>query len=152
MEINDHLETSGLSPENCLVKEVQLTIYVGLIVERDDSPVANRNPDMSQSSCGNLIKVGPADEAPPVLQQSVLSISLAQNLRECPLVNGCVPCFLEDRWGDPWFQHEPTANVHTANLVNVVINRGCMNFVTKTGVSNRVETRACKQLTAHPEG
>lgn len=133
MKINYHLETSGLSPENRLVKEVQLTIDIGLIDERDDSPVANRNPDVCQSSCGNLIKVCLADEALPVFQQSVPSTLLAQNLCECPLVNGCVSNFIKDRRGNPWFQHEPTANVHAANLVGVVVNRGGMNLVPKTG-------------------
>ena len=62
-----------------------------------------------------------ADKAAPMLRQSVPGLGLAQDVRQCPLVDSTVSHFIKERRGDPWLYHKPTAKVNTANLVAVVV-------------------------------
>ena len=121
MQIDDHIETSRLSPVNGLVEEFQLSIDVRLSVIWRNSPVTNGNSDVSQSRSSYLVEVILADKAAPMLRQSVPCLGLAQDVRQCPLVDSTVSHFIKERRGDPWLYHKPTAKVNTANFVAVVV-------------------------------
>lgn len=141
MQINDHIETSRLSPGNGLVEESQLSIDVWLSVIWRNSPVPNGNSDVSQSRSSYLVEVILTDKAAPMLGQSVSGLVLTQDVRQCPLVDSTVSHFVKKRRSDPWLYHKPTAKVNTTNLATIVVKVSGTRFkVTgkyKLAISNR---------------
>ena len=102
MQIDNNIETSRLSPGNGLVEVFQLPIDVWLSVIWCNSPVTHRNSDVSQSRIGYLVEVILVHKAAPMLGQSGSGLVLAQDVRQCPLVDSTVSHLVKKRRSDPW--------------------------------------------------
>lgn len=124
MQVDNNLEASSLGPADCLVKERKLAVDIWLSLERDNSPVANRNTDEVQSCLSYLLKVGLSDKAAPVLNQLALGRFLAKGCAKRPLVDSRVPNSIKERRSDPRLKHEPATEVYTAYFLAAVAQRG----------------------------
>ena len=119
MEIDDYFHADLACPVDTLLEELCCTFRVRRIgvVER---PVSNRDSDHIETTVSDLFKVRKLHPFLPVGPQDIVECCLcAEGLCESVLVNNTsrVVVLLEDRWGDPGFEDEPTTKVDAADFL-----------------------------------
>jgi hypothetical protein len=66
MEVNDNLQARSPGPSNGVIQIFELALDKWLVIRGTDSPIANGNPDMIQTRCGDPGKIIGSNPALPV--------------------------------------------------------------------------------------
>lgn len=116
VEINVDLETRVSSPVDGSIQHVYLALNEGLSLDGSDGPISDWNADMGESGSFNAIKVLLVDVGVP-MQLEALMGTLTESRAECPFIHCAVASFFKDTGCDPWFQHQPSSQVNTADEI-----------------------------------
>lgn len=118
MKIDHDLQTCTLCPIQRLAELLIGALHVWVAIPWQDTPVANGNSYVVQTSSSHLVEVALCEPRVPMLLQSRLGSIFTELLGECPLIDGCVA--LENRGSNPWLENEPATCVYTADLLAAV--------------------------------
>ena len=123
VKVEQDLEVRVSGPANSLIQDIQLSLDVGLTIQRRNGPVADWNSNMVKAIVANLSEVVFGDPGVPVVLEGRRGSVLAEGLSVSVLVDDCVTCgpFLKDGGCDPWLEDEPAAQVDATDLVVLVV-------------------------------
>lgn len=116
VEVNVDLETRVSGPVDGSIQHVYLALNEGLSLDGSDSPISNWDADMGEASTFDAIKVLLVDVGVP-MQLETLMGTLAESCAERPFIHCAVASFFKDTGCDPWFQHQPSSEVDTADEI-----------------------------------
>lgn len=123
MQIDHDLQTSATRPVKSFAELVIRSLYVWLAISRDYTPVSDWDTHVVQTCLGHLIEVVLCNPGIPVVLQCRLGSILAKNLCIRPLILRCIA--LENAWGDPRLEDEPSTCVYATNFLAIVVKGRC---------------------------
>ncbi len=121
VQVNDHLQPVRPRPADSLIEIVRLTLNVRFPTGDIVRPEPNRYPDMIETGSSDLTEVILGDPGVPVIDQCVVCRVVVLILAEGILVNDTIVTGVgKEARCDEGLEHQPPADIHTADLLRPV--------------------------------
>jgi hypothetical protein len=88
VQVNPDLETVLASPTDSSVETGNLSLHIRVPVVRVNSPVSDRNADVVETSCGDLLEVCLGVEVIPMTGEALQASTLSELSAEVVFVDG----------------------------------------------------------------
>ena len=122
VQVNHNVQTRGLGPVKRLSQNFISALDEWLTTDWNHAPVSDRNADVVQTGCSDLVEITLSDPGIPMRREAIVGLGGTQCLAVGVLVNyaAAVGPLFEDAGCYPGLEHEPTAKVHTADFLAIV--------------------------------